>query len=106
MTKRFEGVDAFMDKLSQRALGESEFHQAVRELLQDVEPLIMEHPQYFELRIPERATEPDRIITFRVTWESDDGEINVNRGYRVQFKSAIGPFKGACGFSRASTRRF
>jgi glutamate dehydrogenase (NADP+) len=73
---------------------EVEFHQAVKEVLESIENLFETHPEYKELGILERIVEPERQIMFRVTWVDDKGRVNVNRGYRVQFNSAIGPYKG------------
>lgn len=77
---------------------EPEFLQAVREVLSSVEPILERHSDYEKLAILERITEPERIITFRVPWTNDRGEIIVNRGYRVQFNSLIGPYKGGLRF--------
>src|SRR5918996_3877415 len=82
-------VDRFMEDLMRRSPGEVDFHQAVREFAEKVVPFAVRHPQYAKARILERMTEPDRVISFRVCWEDDDGEIQVNRGYRVQFNNAI-----------------
>ena len=73
---------------------EPEFHQAVKEVFETITPVIENNDIYEKHGILERITEPERLITFRVTWVSDDGKVNVNRGYRVQFNSAIGPYKG------------
>ncbi len=87
MTKKY--VDGFMADLMGRNPGEKEFHQAVREVLESVAPYIMEHPYLLDQKILERIVEPERIIIFRVPWADDEGEIHVNRGYRVQCSSAI-----------------
>ena len=92
-------LDEFMLGLHKRNPHELEFHQAVQEVAQSVIPYINRHPQYIKARILERMTEPDRIITFRVCWEDDEGHIRVNRGYRVQFNNAIGPYKGGLRFA-------
>jgi len=92
------GVDSFMSEVIRRNPGETEFHQAVREVVEQVLPFIDEHPEYRKARILERMVEPDRVIMFRVTWEDDQGDINVNKGYRVQFNGAIGPYKGGLRF--------
>lgn len=92
-------LNDFMHGLARRNPHEPEFHQAVHEVAQSVIPFINEHPEYIEARIFERMTEPDRIISFRVCWEDDDGHIRVNRGYRVQFNNAIGPYKGGLRFA-------
>ncbi|HOA71906.1 MAG TPA: NADP-specific glutamate dehydrogenase [Phycisphaerae bacterium] len=77
---------------------EPEFHQAVKEVLESLEPVLERHPKYQKHRILERITEPERIIIFRVPWMDDRGEIHVNKGYRVEFNSAIGPYKGGLRF--------
>ena len=73
---------------------EPEFIQAVEEVLQTLKPVIEAHPEYEKIALLERLVEPERIITFRVPWVNDKGETKVNRGYRVQFSGAIGPYKG------------
>ena len=78
--------------------GEPEFIQAVREVLTSIEPIYNQHPEFEKNKIIERLVEPDRIVTFRVVWEDDKGELQVNRGYRVQFNNAIGPYKGGLRF--------
>lgn len=87
-----------MSGLKGRNPGEPEFHQAVYEVAESVIPFILEHPRYRDARILERMTEPDRSIIFRVVWEDDHGDVRVNRGYRVQFNNAIGPYKGGLRF--------
>ncbi|MEM1105546.1 MAG: NADP-specific glutamate dehydrogenase [Pseudomonadota bacterium] len=87
-------LDPFMDALEKRAPRETEFHQAVRELAQDIIPIINDTPAFQDACLLERITEPDRVISFRIVWERDDGSVAVNRGYRVQFNGAIGPYKG------------
>ncbi|MFQ5672870.1 MAG: NADP-specific glutamate dehydrogenase [Nitrospinales bacterium] len=91
-------LDDFMKGLIRRNPGETEFHEAVREVAQSVIPFINERPKYRETCILERMTEPDRIIIFRVCWEDDRGNIRTNRGYRIQFNNAIGPYKGGLRF--------
>ena len=88
----------FMQGLIKRNPGEVEFHQAVDEVATSVIPFINENPKYIENQILERMTEPDRTIIFRVCWEDDEGNIRTNRGYRVQFNNAIGPYKGGLRF--------
>ncbi len=88
----------FMQGLVKRNPGEIEFHQAVDEVAASVIPYINEHPKYLKNQILERMTEPDRTIIFRVCWEDDEGNIRTNRGYRVQFNNAIGPYKGGLRF--------
>jgi glutamate dehydrogenase (NADP+) len=91
-------LDRFMRGLKKRNPGEPEFHQAVYEVAESVIPFILDHTKYREAGILERMTEPDRTVIFRVVWEDDDGNIRVNRGFRVQFNNAIGPYKGGLRF--------
>ena len=90
--------DGFREGLIKRNPREPEFHEAVMEFAEFVIPYINENPKYLNPRILERLTEPDRIIIFRVVWEDDAGDFRVNRGYRVQFNNAIGPYKGGLRF--------
>jgi glutamate dehydrogenase/leucine dehydrogenase len=87
-----------MDYAAVRNPGEKEFHQAVHEVMHSIWPYLAEHPHYLEARIPERMIEPERVIMFRVPWMDDQGAIQVNRGYRVEFSNAIGPYKGGLRF--------
>jgi glutamate dehydrogenase (NADP+) len=91
-------TDAFMDRLIARNPGQPEFHQAVREVVESLMPFVLERPEYQHARILDRLTEPDRVIIFRVAWVDDRGDIQVNRGFRVQFNNAIGPYKGGLRF--------
>ena len=91
-------LDKFMQRIEQRNPHEPEFQQAVREVAEKVIPFINQNPQYEKPRILERMVEPDRVIMFRVCWEDDSGKFRVNRGYRVQFNGAIGPYKGGLRF--------
>ncbi len=84
----------FMDKLVAKNPGEPLFHQAVQEVAESLLPFIKEHPEYQKAKILERMTEPERVIIFRVPWIDDKGEFQINRGFRVQMSSAIGPYKG------------
>jgi len=94
-----EQVQAFMQWVRERNPHEPEFIQSVQEVAESIIPYIAEkHPEYGKVKILERMTEPERIITFRVPWVDDAGEVQVNRGYRVQFNSAIGPYKGGLRF--------
>src|SRR5690606_9778500 len=77
---------------------EFEFHQAVREVLDSLGPVVAKHPDFLERKIIERICEPERQIIFRVTWQDDRGQVHVNRGFRVQFNSALGPYKGGLRF--------
>lgn len=91
-------IKEFMDKITTRNQHESEFLQAVQEVAESIIPFIEEHPKYKEHKILERIAEPERIITFRVPWLNDQGEVEINRGFRVQMNSAIGPYKGGLRF--------
>lgn len=91
-------LDEFMSGVDKRNPGQPEFVQAVAEVAADVLPFIEKHPRYNELQLMERVSEPERVVSFRVTWQDDDGHIRVNRGFRVQHNNAIGPFKGGLRF--------
>ena len=82
----------------QRNANEPEFHQAVQEVLESLVPVLEKHPEYIELGILDRIVEPERQIIFRIPWVDDAGKVQVNRGFRVQFNSAIGPYKGGLRF--------
>jgi glutamate dehydrogenase (NADP+) len=83
-----------IDLVEKRNAGEQEFHQAVREVLTSLEPVIARNPEYRTARILHRIVEPERQFIFRVPWQDDHGQVQVNRGFRIQFNSAIGPYKG------------
>ena len=87
-----------LERVKARNAGEPEFHQAVMEVLESLEPVIEKHPEYVESGVIEMLVEPERIIKFRVPWVDDSGKVQVNRGFRVQFNSAIGPYKGGLRF--------
>ena len=87
-----------MELVLKRNPGEAEFHQAVREVLETLEPVVQRQKKYQHHRILERLTEPERVLMFRVPWTDDKGNIHVNRGFRIQFNSAIGPYKGGLRF--------
>ncbi|MBN2511168.1 MAG: NADP-specific glutamate dehydrogenase [Spirochaetales bacterium] len=89
---------SLLQKVIDKNPGEKEFHQAVQEVLENLEEFIQEHPVYAQHKILERMVEPERVIMFRVPWVDDKGEIQVNRGFRVQMNSAIGPYKGGLRF--------
>ena len=91
-------VDEFMAGIIARNPGEKEFHQAVREVVESIAPYIVEHPYLMDMKILERIAEPERVVMFRVPWINDEGEVEINRGYRVQMNSAIGPYKGGIRF--------
>ncbi|MBZ5498357.1 MAG: NADP-specific glutamate dehydrogenase [Acidobacteriia bacterium] len=88
----------FMDNLVAKHPAQPEFHQAVREVVDTLGPCLVKHPEYVEYKILERMVEPDRVFIFRVPWQDDKGEIQVNRGFRVEFNNAIGPYKGGLRF--------
>ena len=96
-------VGEFMAGLEKRNPGEPEFHQAVHEVARDIIPFQEEHPEYKRAHILDRMTEPDRVVIFRVCWEDDEGNVRVNRGTRVQFNNAIGPYKGGLRFHPSVT---
>ena len=89
-------IDAIYDKVVARDPNQPEFHQAVKEVLESLEPVIEKHPEY--ISIVERVVEPERLIHFRVPWVDDSGDVQVNRGFRIQFNGAIGPYKGGLRF--------
>ncbi|MBW8050641.1 MAG: NADP-specific glutamate dehydrogenase [Cytophagales bacterium] len=91
-------MSELLDILKKKDPGETEFHQAVQEVVESVRPLFHRHKEYRKLRILERVIEPERIIIFKVPWVDDSGEVRINRGYRVQMNSAIGPYKGGTRF--------
>lgn len=91
-------VDRFMSELIARNPGEKEFHQAVREVVESVASYVTAYPHFIDLKILERMTEPERVIIFRVPWMDDRGEIHINRSFRVQMNSALGPYKGGIRF--------
>lgn len=91
-------VNEFMAKVIAKNPGESEFHQAVKEVVETLMPFIEENPKYQYSKILERMVEPERVIMFRVPWVDDDGQIQINRGFRIQMNSAIGPYKGGLRF--------
>jgi len=91
-------VDAFMEKVIAKNPGEAEFHQAVREVVECVMPVVESTPRYGDAKILERIVEPERVIMFRVPWQDDKGEVQVNRGFRIEMNSAIGPYKGGLRF--------
>lgn len=93
-----KNVETFMEMIIERNPGENEFHQAVREVAESIMPYINKNPKYLKAKILERIAEPERVVMFRVPWIDDGGEIQINRGYRVQMSSAIGPYKGGLRF--------
>ena len=93
-----EYLNDLMARVIARNPGESEFHQTVEEVLASIEPVLEQSPEYITSGVMERLVEPERIIKFRVPWTTDDGKVMVNRGFRIQFNSAIGPYKGGLRF--------
>ncbi|MBE7060088.1 MAG: NADP-specific glutamate dehydrogenase [Ruminococcaceae bacterium] len=87
-----------MERVEKRNPGEPEFHQAVREVLESLEAVVEKHPEYIECGVIDSIVEPERIIKFRVPWVDDNGKVQINRGFRIQFNSAIGPYKGGLRF--------
>jgi|GEM_PF-2021 glutamate dehydrogenase (NADP+) len=99
VSKRTRGyIDAVLEKVRAKDGHESEFVQAVTEVLHSLGPVLDQHPEYIENNILERIVEPERVIQFRVPWVDDEGNVQVNRGFRVQFNGAIGPYKGGLRF--------
>jgi glutamate dehydrogenase/leucine dehydrogenase len=93
-----KNVEVFIEKIIEKNPGEKEFHQAVREVAECVVPFIEKNPRYKKAKILDRIAEPERVVMFRVPWLDDNGEIQINRGYRIQMNSAIGPYKGGLRF--------
>lgn len=96
-------IDEIMGIVTARDPHEKEFHQAVREVIESILPVMEGNPQYRQANVLERITEPERVIMFRVPWMDDQGNVHVNRGYRVQMNSAIGPYKGGIRFHPSVT---
>ena len=93
-----EKIEQILKEVVRRNPGESEFHQAVKEVIETLGPVLRKHPQYAEQKIIERICEPERQIIFRVPWQDDRGEVHIQRGFRVEFNSALGPYKGGLRF--------
>ncbi len=98
-----EYVNNLLAKVKAQNPSEPEFHQAVQEVLESLDAVIAQHPEYRSAKILERMIEPERVIMFRVPWMDDQGEIHVNRGYRIEMNSAIGPYKGGLRFHPSVT---
>ena len=94
----YKTVDAFMEPVIIKNPGQDEFHQAVQEVVESIWDYLQENPQYLHTKILDRIVEPERVIMFRVPWRDDQGIVQVNRGYRIEFNSAIGPYKGGLRF--------
>ncbi len=93
-----EKIEPIYDAVIQRNPGEAEFHQAVLEVVGSLGPVLAKHPRFAERRVIERICEPERQIIFRVPWQDDDGQVHINRGFRVELNSALGPYKGGLRF--------
>jgi len=91
-------LNELMERVEKRNPNEPEFHQTVKEVLESIEPVLEQRPEYIKSGVVERMVEPERIIKFRVPWVDDNGNVQVNRGFRIQFNSAIGPYKGGLRF--------
>ncbi len=91
-------IESVFEQVVKRNPGEAEFHQAVKEVLESIEPVIEQRPEYTEANILGRIVEPERVIMFRVPWQDDRGGVQVNRGFRVEFNGALGPYKGGIRF--------
>lgn len=97
-------LESFMERVKARNPGEPEFIQAVQEVAADIFPFLDANPKYRDAKVLERLTEPDRIVSFRVCWQDDNGEVQVNRGFRIQANNAIGPYKGGLRFHPSVTQ--
>ena len=98
MSFKNQYLNELMERVVKRNANEPEFHQTVKEVLESIEPVIEARPEYIKSGVLERMVEPERIIKFRVPWVDDNGNVQVNRGFRIQFNSAIGPYKGGIRF--------
>ncbi|NQT32744.1 MAG: glutamate dehydrogenase, partial [Candidatus Omnitrophica bacterium] len=98
MTGKSNYVDSVLEQVNKRNPGEPEFLQAVTEVLDSLRPVVERHKKYEDARILERIVEPERQIMFRVPWQDDKGNVHVNRGFRFEFNSALGPYKGGLRF--------
>ena len=94
----YHSIEDFMSFIEVKNYGEKEFHQAVHEVVDSLWGFLQDHPDYLHANILERITEPERVFIFRVPWRNDRGDVEVNRGFRVEFNSAIGPYKGGLRF--------
>jgi glutamate dehydrogenase (NADP+) len=95
LTAEFEAI---FQEVVKRNPGEGEFHQSVREVMESLGPVLAKHPEFAEAKVFQRLCEPERQLIFRVPWQDDRGEVQINRGFRVQFNSALGPYKGGIRF--------
>ena len=94
----YNSVESFMDLVKAKNPGEVEFHQAVLEVVESLWDFLQDNPHYMQAKVLERMIEPERVIMFRVPWRNDKGEVELNKAYRVEFNSAIGPYKGGLRF--------
>ena len=94
----YSNIDQFMDTVHSKNAGEVEFHQAVHEVVESLWDFLKDNPHYLHAKVLDRVIEPERVMQFRVPWRNDKGEVEVNRGFRVEFNSAIGPYKGGLRF--------
>ena len=99
-----ESVESFLARLKKRDPDQPEFHQAVEEVLRSLWPFLEANPNYLNSGILERICEPERAVVFRVSWVDDQGKVQVNRGFRIQMNSAIGPYKGCLLYTSPSPR--
>lgn len=95
---KFASAHHFLEHVTHRNPGQTEFHQAVSEVIESLWPFIQTHPKYAEQGLLDRLVEPERVLIFRISWVNDHGDVQVNRGYRIQHSSAIGPYKGGMRF--------
>ena len=98
-----EKLESIYQEVIKRNPGEAEFHQAVKEVLDSLGPVLVKYPEFTEAKIIRRICEPERQLIFRVPWQDDKGEVHINRGLRVQFNSALGPYKAGSGLIRQCT---
>ena len=98
MVNAQQRIEKIYEEVKNRNPGETEFHQAVWEVIETLTPVLEKRPYYAEQKIIERICEPERQIIFRVPWQDDKGEVHINRGFRVGFNSALGPYKGGLRF--------
>ena len=98
LKKADAALEEFMSAVIAKNQGETEFHQAVREVAETIVPFLEENPEYKNAKLLERIAEPERVLMFRVPWLDDQGQPQVNRGFRIEMNSAIGPYKGGLRF--------
>jgi glutamate dehydrogenase (NADP+) len=96
-------IESIMETIISKDPEQKVFHQAAKEVVETLMPVLERHPEYVEAKILERIVEPERVLSFRVPWVNDDGVVQINRGFRCEFNSAIGPFKGGLRFHPSVT---